>query len=93
MSRSRRKTPISGIAIAPSEKEFKRLTNQNFRTKQREVLRKVKLSVDPNGVVLPYKPRDVENPWSGPKDGKSYFGHLKHGTAEEKRLYRKLMRK
>lgn len=93
MSRSRRKTPKGGIAIASSEKEFKRQTNQNFRTKQREILRKVKHSKDPDETVFPHKPRDVENPWSGPKDGKSYFGKLKWGGEEENRYFRKLMRK
>lgn len=89
MSRSKRRTPISGIAKARSEKAFKRQTHQALRTKQRVLLKKVLESADLE-VRLPRRGRDVENPWSGPKDGKSYFGELKK---KNRKLYDKLMRK
>ena len=89
MSRSRRKNPIGGIASGPSEKAFKRETHQNFRAKQKELLKKV-LDDEEVEVKLPRKQRDVVNPWNGPKDGKSYFGYLKK---KDPKLYKKMMRK
>ena len=68
MSRSKRHTPIMGVAPAPSEKEFKRKSNRTLRQKQKEAMRD-----DPDAAVLPLRSRDVVETWSGPKDGKSRF--------------------
>lgn len=75
MSRSRRHTPIGGIASATSEKSFKRETNHTFRQKQRQAIRRV---VSDEDIFLPTKPRHATNPWGGPKDGKSWFGNMKN---------------
>lgn len=89
MSRSKRKTAIGGIANGASEKKFKRLTNHVFRATQRELLKKA-LVDDEAEVKLPRRPRDATNPWSGDKDGKSWFGRLKK---KDPKYFEKLMRK
>ena len=89
VSRSRRHTPITGITKARSEKDFKRQTHQSFRTKQRVILKKV-LDSEDHEVLLPQRNNEVENLWSGPKDGKSSFGGLKK---KKPRYFDKLMRK
>lgn len=89
VSRSYRKTPIGGIASGPSEKQFKRQTHQQARAAQRDLLKKVLVDEDVD-VKMPRKSRDAENPWSGPKDGKSWFGGLKK---KNPKLYDKEMRK
>jgi hypothetical protein len=91
MSRSRRRTPRGPIASADSEKQFKRETNQAFRAAERKILKK--LHDDPEADVdahLPKKPHEVVEEWSGPKDGKSYFGDLKR---KDPKYFNKLMRK
>jgi len=61
MSRSRRKTPITGMTNARNEKQDKRKANRKLRRKTR---------VDPeNAPVL----RGVSNVWSFDKDGKIYL--------------------
>jgi len=89
MSRSKRKTSISGVANSVSEKQFKRHTNHVFRATQRELLKTALVDEDVEA-KLPKKPRDSTNPWSGDKDGKSYFGRLKK---KDPKYYEKLMRK
>ena len=89
MSRSRRHTPIIGIGSAGSERDFKRQTHQAFRTKQRVILKKV-LDEEDAEVLLPHRNNEVENLWSGPKDGKHWVGGLKK---KKPRYYDKLMRK
>jgi hypothetical protein len=68
MSRSKRHTPITGVAPAPSEKEFKQKSTRTLRLKQKQAMRD-----DPDAAVLPLRSRDVLETWSGPKDGKSRF--------------------
>jgi hypothetical protein len=67
MSRSRRHTPILGITLAESEAEFKRTSNRRLRLRARMALEKC-------ADVLPERPRDCTDLWTGPKDGKQYFG-------------------
>ena len=69
MSRSRKKTPITGITTARSEKQDKRLANRKLRRKTRQVLR----CQDLDGWVLPVL-REVSNVWCMDKDGKFWFG-------------------
>ena len=93
MARSKRKTSIMGITNSVSEKQFKRHTSHVFRAEQRRLLKKViDDKIEPDVVIslLPKKPRDVMNPWSGDKDGKSWFGKWKH---KDKKLFDKWMRK
>jgi hypothetical protein len=80
VSRSRKKTPIGGITTAESEKRHKRLSHKNFRAKQRQAL------LSGNPAELPVKMRDAVNPWSGDKDGKSYFGNMKDDKYKKKLL-------
>lgn len=104
MSRSYRKTPISGITTAVSEKEDKRRCNRSWR-------RKIKQAIFHEREIMPIQ-REVMNVWSMNKDGKRWWGHMKnrgdtvryHGkwcryavtvtTAEEWReMYDRMMRK
>lgn len=65
MSRSRRKTPITGITIAETEKQDKRLANRNFRRKT-----KICLALDKEP---PYTIRETSDIWCFDKDGKQYL--------------------
>ena len=67
MSGSRKKTPISGITTAASEKHDKRLANRRLRRAVKQTL----LTVD--GLeVLPHR-RELSSPWTMAKDGKHWF--------------------
>ncbi|MBK6835329.1 MAG: hypothetical protein IPG89_14105 [Bacteroidetes bacterium] len=65
MSRSLKKTPISGITKAESEKEDKRLANRRHR-------RVTKIEVNKGDEVVG-KLKEVSNVWSFEKDGKRYL--------------------
>lgn len=67
MSRSFRHTPCYGHG-GGSEKQDKRIYNRSLRARVRQMLI---VEPDFDGVVLP-EVRDVSNPWSMAKDGKSY---------------------
>ena len=67
MTRSRRKTPISGITTASSEKQDKRLANRKVRRAVKQALAG-KVDVD----VLPHR-RELTHPWTMAKDGKIWF--------------------
>ena len=67
MARSKRHTPIFGMTTQESEKDDKRRANRRLRRRVREV---VAGSVAPD--VLPAL-REVSNPWSMAKDGRSYW--------------------
>lgn len=77
MSRSRKKTPIGGIAVGRSEKQEKRLANRKARRHVR-----VALATDSDRDVLPHL-REISNVWSMAKDGKHYFDP--HRYAKEMR--------
>lgn len=66
MSRSRRKTPITGISTAESEKAEKAANHRRERRRVRQVL-----GADPAADVLPHT-RELSNPWVMSKDGKVY---------------------
>jgi hypothetical protein len=67
MTRSRKKTPISGITTVRSEKQDKRLGNRRVR---RAVKQALATSVDVD--ILPHR-RELTNPWTMAKDGKIWF--------------------
>lgn len=69
MSRSRKKTSITGITTARSEKQDKRLANRKLRRKTKQALR----YRDLDEWVLPVL-REVSNVWGMAKDGKFWFG-------------------
>lgn len=64
MSRSRRKTPITGITCAESEKDDKRRCARGVRRNNKIKVRK--------GEDILIEPKEFMNPWSMAKDGKSY---------------------
>ena len=70
MSRSKKKTPVMGIA-ATSEKEWKRTVNRKLRHASDHVVRQMP-TVDPDAAVLPVV-NEVADLWDGPKDGKMRF--------------------
>jgi hypothetical protein len=69
MSRSRRKTPISGITVAESEKKDKQIANRRLRHRVRSALAT-------GAEVLPER-REVSNVWSFDKDGKHWWDRKK----------------
>ena len=73
MSRSRRHTPITGIATPQSERGFKQASNHVLRQKQKKAM-----LGDPDAAVLPVRSRDAVETYSGPKDGKLRFDPQKH---------------
>ena len=68
MARSRKKTPVTGITSAESEKADKLAAHRRERRKIRQ-----QMTVDANADVLPHT-REVSNPWAHAKDGKVYRG-------------------
>lgn len=72
MSRSWKKTLISGITTATSEKHDKRLANRRLRRNVRQ-----RLATGHDGTDLPLL-REVSNVWAMDKDGKLYFDPATH---------------
>ena len=68
MSRSRRKTPIMGVAGGPraSEKKDKTMSAKLVRAAAKQLIAK-------GSDILPERPRDMFNPWGMSKDGKATF--------------------
>ncbi|MDH3208466.1 MAG: hypothetical protein OEO79_17835 [Gemmatimonadota bacterium] len=67
MSQSRKKTPISGITTAGSEKQDKRIANRRVRRAVKQALHTLE-----DAEVLPHR-RELTNPWTMAKDGKRWF--------------------
>lgn len=78
MSRSRKKTPITGITTATSEKQEKLANHRRERRCVRQVL-----VADPAPEVLPHS-RELSNPWAMAKDGKVYRASWKDPKALRK---------
>lgn len=68
MSRSRKRTPITGITTASSEKRDKLAAHRRERRRVRTVLH-----ATPSADVLPHR-RELSDPWTYAKDGKVYRG-------------------
>jgi hypothetical protein len=66
MSRSRRKTPITGITTAPSNKEFKKIEHRRERAVARTAMSSGKEDVLHHKVT--------GNEWASPRDGKRWWG-------------------
>lgn len=64
MSRSRRKTPITGVTTAETEKENKRDANRKLRR-----LNKIKIHKRDYDL---FQLREISNVWAFDKDGKHY---------------------
>ncbi len=69
MSRSRRKSPITGMTGAPSDHPWKKAAARKLRHAVRQSL---KATLD--GDRFAGKRWDLVNPWSSDKDGKFWFG-------------------
>ena len=67
MSRSKRKSPFTGITSAESDKAFKRHANRALRKTQKQLIAKA----EETALVLPAKGRDMKDVWSSRKEGKS----------------------
>ena len=78
MSRSYRKTPITGTTTAKSEKKDKRIANRRYRRKCDQALR--------NEEEMPVL-NEVSNVWEFAKDGKSYY------YDKTDKYYKQIMRK
>lgn len=71
MSRSRKKTPVFGMANRKnSEKEDKVLANKRFR-------RKSKMKILHNIENIPFRVREVSDVWSWSHDGMFYLSSAK----------------
>ncbi|MGV7120215.1 hypothetical protein [Sphingopyxis sp. 550A] len=69
MSRSRRKTPITGHTTAQSDAEWKAKAARVLRHRTKQAL-----EADPDDMNFSGKRWEAINPWSAPKDGKYWFG-------------------
>lgn len=69
MSRSRKKTPITGFTRAISDHPWKTKASRAFRHRAEQRLR-----VTLEGDALPVKRWERVDPWSSPKDGKHWVG-------------------
>ena len=67
MSRSRKKTPISGWSCKESDKKDKQLSNRKFRKIAKELLKKGEFE------MLPMTKEEVSEVCSYAKDGKQYL--------------------
>ena len=74
MSRSRRRTPIIGIAGSrhTSEKQDKKIWHAAFRAKNRAFTKRLVNDRELEEIEPHF--RDVSNPWSFTKDGKQWIG-------------------
>jgi len=71
MSRSRRKTTITGHTSCRSEKQDKKLWHQRWRARERSTL--ASSSLDGLNAHLPLLENQVSNVWTMGKDGRSYW--------------------
>ena len=67
MSRSRRKTPITGVTAADSEKSNKRFYSRRIRRASKQ-----KLGNEPEQELMPIL-QEFSDPWLMDKDGKTRF--------------------
>jgi len=70
MSRSRRKTPVTGLTTARSEKDDKRIINRGMRRLTKQKLRNMD---DAEAIILPENPNEIMNVWSMNKDGRQRY--------------------
>ena len=67
MSRSVRRTPITGVTTASSEKRDKQDANRRYRRAER-------IALSQGDEILPDR-RELGDPWTMSKDGKKWFGN------------------
>ena len=74
MSRSRHKTPISGITTAKSDHPWKKMAARKLRHRVKQ-----ELNAALDGDRFAGKRWDLVNPWSSEKDGKHWMGDADPG--------------
>ena len=72
MSRSKRKTPIHGVTLSNSDKDYKRKANRRLRAANKAIVRRDGAESE---LVLV---RNVARTWGMAKDGKRYFDAAKY---------------
>ncbi len=82
MSRSRRKTPISGITTCRSERDDKKIWHGRWRARERTALAAAPQEALNNH--LPTLENQVSDVWSMGKDGKCYFDPKRQAAAAER---------
>lgn len=87
MSRSRRKTPITGITTCRSEREDKKRWHQRWRSRERTAL--ANASPEALNAHLPLLENDVINVWAMGKDGHAYRPARDQADAAEQIANRK----
>ncbi len=70
MSRSIKKTPVTGHTNSPSEKFDKQRANRIFRRISKELIHRSEYC------KLPIKIREIVDTWTMSKDGKSYKKYI-----------------
>ncbi len=81
MSRSYRKTPVRGVTTAPSDKEDKQRAHRALRRAERRAIAR-----DDPGPRL----KDVSDPWSFAKDGKTRLRDRDRASARPADVRRRL---
>ena len=71
MSRSYKRTPVSGWALSESNKEAKKVNQRMMRRASRIMLHSAQ---DFDALVLPRRLDEMMDRWDYPDDGKTYFG-------------------
>jgi hypothetical protein len=71
MSRSRRKTPITGHTTCRSERQDKKIWHQRWRTREHAAL--AGMSPEAWDAYLPLLVNEISNVWSMGKDGRFYW--------------------
>ncbi len=75
MSRSYKKTPVSGNTGADSDKIGKKIWHKKVRNKTKQILKSVHNDAELlEDVTIPNEKRVGYGPWVWPKDGKRYLG-------------------
>ena len=82
MSRSYKKTPVSGNTFAESDKQGKKIWHKQYRHKTKQILKSTHNDVDIlEDMNIPNEKEVGLGTWSWPKDGKKYLGEwLKNNT-------------
>jgi hypothetical protein len=75
MSRSYKKTPVSGNTGADSDKPGKKIWHKKVRNKTKQILKSTHNDVDLlEDMTIPNEKEVGYGPWVWPKDGKRYLG-------------------
>ena len=91
MSRSYKKTPVSGNTGADSDKQGKKIWHKQSRHRVKQTIQSVHNDVESlEELVIPNEKGLGYSPWHWPKDGKKYLGEWIKNNLER---FRKVMGK